>query len=58
MPHGRFIRAYGHYTTPNCIYGRLLASLISRVIRPMWESASQESSLVDDMDGMDGMDGT
>jgi hypothetical protein len=34
MPHGRFIWAYGHYTTPNCIYGRLLASLISRVIVP------------------------
>ena len=36
MPHGRFIRAYGHYTTPNCIYGRLLASLISRVIGLYW----------------------
>jgi hypothetical protein len=34
MPHGRFIWAYGHwhYTTPNCHNGRLLASLISRVI--------------------------
>jgi hypothetical protein len=32
MPHGRFIWAYGHYTTPNCQYGRLLACLISRVI--------------------------
>jgi hypothetical protein len=28
----RFIWAYGHYTTPNCQYGRLLACLISRVI--------------------------
>jgi hypothetical protein len=32
MPHGRFIWAYGHYTTPNCHYGSLLACLISRVI--------------------------
>jgi hypothetical protein len=32
MPHGRFIWTYGHYTTPNCQYGRLLACLISRVI--------------------------
>ena len=35
MPHGRFIWAYGHYTTPNCLYGRLLACLISRVIDRM-----------------------
>jgi hypothetical protein len=32
MLHGRFIWSYGHYTTPNCLYGRLLAYLISRVI--------------------------
>ena len=32
MPHVRFIWVYGHYTTPNCLNGRLLACLISRVI--------------------------
>jgi hypothetical protein len=34
MPHGRFIWAYGNYTTPNClpIWPLILACLISRVI--------------------------
>ena len=45
MPHGRFIRAYGHYTTPNCLYGRLLASLISRVIRGMLLLDNQNTDL-------------
>jgi hypothetical protein len=53
MPHGRFIWAYEHYTTPSCIYGRVLAWLISRVINQPWRSEQhrdrdlgQESSLM------------
>jgi hypothetical protein len=32
MPHGRVICLYGHYTITHRQYGRLLTSLISRVI--------------------------